>query len=73
MLPLIAHPPVFVPVSLSLDKLLPVFHDQKTRMLFLVDEYGGVSGIVTLSDVFGELLGEVTEGPAAARQKSRKM
>jgi CBS domain containing-hemolysin-like protein len=58
VLALIAHKPVFVPVALPLDKLLPVFHDEKTRMLFLVDEYGGVDGIVTLTDVFDELLGE---------------
>jgi CBS domain containing-hemolysin-like protein len=58
MLPLLASPPVFMPVSLALDKLLPAFQEQKTQMLFLVDEYGGVSGIVTLTDVVDELLVE---------------
>jgi CBS domain containing-hemolysin-like protein len=62
MLPLIARPPVFIPVTLRLDKLLTVFRDEKTQMLFLADEYGGVSGIVTLRDVFDELLGEAPPG-----------
>jgi CBS domain containing-hemolysin-like protein len=46
-------------VTLPLDRLLAVFHSERARMLFLVDEYGGVDGIVTLSDVVDELLGEV--------------
>jgi putative hemolysin len=58
MLPLIARPPVFVPVTLPLNKLLAVFHEAKTQMLFLADEYGGVSGMVTLRDVIDELLEE---------------
>ncbi len=65
MLSLIARPPVFVPVTLALDKLLAAFHDEKTRMLFIVDEYGGVDGIVTLSDVIEELLSHV---PAAVNK-----
>lgn len=58
MLPLIARPPVFVPATLRLDKLMTVFHEEKTRMLFLVDEFGGVEGIVTLADVIDEILSQ---------------
>jgi CBS domain containing-hemolysin-like protein len=65
MLPLIALPPVFVPESVSLDRLLEVFHERKTQLVFLVDEYGGVEGVVTLRDVFRELLGEFKPAPAA--------
>ena len=56
ILPLLARKPVFVPANLPLDRLLSLFHEEKTRLLFLVDEYGGVDGIVTLSDVIDELL-----------------
>jgi CBS domain containing-hemolysin-like protein len=62
MLPLIARPPVFAPLRLPLDGLLSLFQEYKTRMLFLVDEYGGVSGIVTLTDVVDELLPDVAAG-----------
>jgi CBS domain containing-hemolysin-like protein len=53
---LIARPPVFVPETLTVDKLLPIFSEQRTQMLFLVSEYGGVEGLVTLKDVVDELL-----------------
>jgi putative hemolysin len=64
VLPLLAVPPVFVPESVTLDKLLETFHDRRTQVVFLVDEYGGVEGVVTLRDVFDELLGESAAAPA---------
>jgi CBS domain containing-hemolysin-like protein len=63
---LIARPPVFVPETLTVDKLLPIFSEQQTQMLFLVSEYGGVEGIVTLSDVVDELLRKADDEPAPA-------
>jgi CBS domain containing-hemolysin-like protein len=56
LLPLIAEPAVFAPTMVRLDQLLQTFHEHRTRMVFLVDEHGGVEGIVTLTDVFDELL-----------------
>lgn len=58
MLPLISKPAVFVPESLTLDRLLGAFHEHQTEIVLLVDEYGGIEGIVTLQDVVDELLGE---------------
>jgi CBS domain containing-hemolysin-like protein len=59
VLQLLARPPVFQPETVSLDKLLAVFHNNQTEMVFVVDEFGGVEGIVTLQDVIDELLAEV--------------
>ncbi len=59
---LIARPPVFAPVTLQLDRLLTRFHDDKAHLMFLVDEHGGVQGIVTLTDVVNELVGPMHEG-----------
>lgn len=58
---LIARPAVFAPVSVGLDRLLALFHERRSHLLFLVDEYGGVAGIVTLTDVVDELVGEMPE------------
>jgi CBS domain containing-hemolysin-like protein len=55
---LIARKPVFIPASLSLNRILATFREEKAGLLFLVDEYGGVDGIVTLTDVIDELLDE---------------
>jgi CBS domain containing-hemolysin-like protein len=61
VLQLIARKPTFVPSSISLDRLLGVFHESHTQLVFLVDEYGGVDGLVTLQDVVDELVGEIAE------------
>lgn len=62
---LIAHLPVFAPVTIAMDRLLTRFHDDKTHLMFLVDEHGGVQGIVTLTDVVNELVGPMHEGEDA--------
>jgi len=56
VLSLLARPAVFVPERVTLDRLIEVFHEKRTEMVFLVDEYGGVEGIVTQRDVLNELL-----------------
>ncbi len=56
VLPLLAHPAVFAPERITLDRLIELFHEKRTEMVFLVDEYGGVEGIVTQRDVLDELL-----------------
>ena len=61
VLPLISRPAVFAPVAVSLDRLLAIFHGERSHLVFLVDEHGGVEGIVTLTDVVDELLGEMSE------------
>lgn len=58
VLQLIARPAVFAPETISLDQLLLLFDQKKTQLAFLVDEHGGVEGIVTLRDVVDELVGE---------------
>lgn len=64
LLRLIARPPVFLPLNLTLDRLLNAFHEHRTTFAFLVDEHGGVTGIVTLQDLVDELLGEIRPSPA---------
>lgn len=63
LLRLLARPPVFLPLNLTLDRLLNAFHDHRTTFVFLVDEHGGVAGIVTLQDLVDELLGEIRHTP----------
>jgi len=58
VLQLIARPAVFRPETLSLDLLLMVFDSEHTQMVMLVDEHGGIDGLVTLRDVVDELVGE---------------
>lgn len=61
VLQLIARPAVFAPASISLHQLLTTFAEKRSHLIFLVDEYGGVEGMVTLTDVIDELIGEMRE------------
>jgi putative hemolysin len=57
--------PLFVPESLSALELFSRFKSSDTRIAILIDEYGGVSGMVTFSDLAETILGEVeTAGTA---------
>ncbi len=53
--------PYFIPESKKLDSLLQAFKTKKSHMAVIVDEHGGVSGIVTLEDVVEEILGEIVD------------
>ncbi len=53
--------PYFIPESKKLDTLLHDFKSQKNHMAVVVDEHGGVAGIVTLEDVVEEIIGEISD------------
>jgi CBS domain containing-hemolysin-like protein len=57
----IAHPIAFVPETLPLDRLLRRMRKDKRNLVAVLDEYGGVSGIVTLEDVLEEIVGEIQD------------
>jgi putative hemolysin len=63
------HPPLFVPETLPVDKLLVRFQEQRNQMAIVLDEFGGTDGIVTLEDVLEELVGEMRHGESADAQQ----
>jgi putative hemolysin len=56
----IVQPPLFVPESTPAIKMLETFRTERTHIAFVLDEYGVLEGMVTLNDVLGALVGEVT-------------
>ncbi len=52
---------LFVPESATIDHLLKTFQRKRNHMAVVVDEYGGVAGIVTLEDVLEEIVGEIRD------------
>ncbi|HEY5673031.1 MAG TPA: CNNM domain-containing protein [Malonomonas sp.] len=55
----ICRKPFFVPESKRVAVLLQSFRQKREHMAIVVDEYGGVEGIVTLEDVVEEIVGEI--------------
>ncbi|WP_303973434.1 hemolysin family protein [Streptococcus merionis] len=51
--------PLFVPETIFVDDLLREFRSNQKQMAILLDEYGGVSGLVTLEDLLEEIVGEI--------------
>ncbi|WP_028586480.1 hemolysin family protein [Desulfocurvus vexinensis] len=74
-------PARFVQESLTLDRLLVKFLDSRMHLFIVLDEYGGVGGVVSLEDVLEEILGkeivdetdEVVDTRALARQRSEHL
>ena len=53
--------PFFVPVSKHVDDLLREFRHKKIHIAVVVDEYGGVSGIVCMEDIIEEIVGDIQD------------
>lgn len=72
----IMRKPYFVPEHKKLDSLLKQFKKRKSHMAIVVDEHGGISGLITLEDAIEELVGEIRdetdkEEPLIIRQKNK--
>ncbi|MET8798002.1 hemolysin family protein [Nocardia sp. NPDC004568] len=52
---------VFMPDSKPLDDLLDEMQRRRNHMALLVDEYGGIAGLVTIEDVLEEIVGEIAD------------
>lgn len=57
----IMFPPVFVPEGKKVSRLLKQMQRTRNQMAFVVDEYGGLSGLVTTEDLIEELVGEIRD------------
>lgn len=55
------RPAVFIPESKRLNVLLKEFRASRNHMAIVVDEYGGVAGLVTIEDVLEQIVGEIAD------------
>jgi len=57
----LARKPIFVPVTKHIDALLRELRRKKVHIAVVVDEYGGVSGIVSMEDIIEEIIGDIQD------------
>jgi putative hemolysin len=55
------HPPLYVPDSVHLIRLLELLKQQKEHLALVIDEYGEVQGLVTMTDVLEAIVGDVPD------------
>lgn len=55
------RPAVFVPESKPLNVLLREFRENRNHMAIVVDEYGGVAGLITIEDVLEQIVGDIED------------
>ncbi|HBN88287.1 MAG TPA: magnesium/cobalt efflux protein, partial [Rheinheimera sp.] len=55
------RPAVIIPESKRVDALLKEFRQKRYHMAIVVDEYGGVSGLVTIEDILEQIVGEIED------------
>ena len=63
--------PLFIPKSLTISRLMEMFQENKTQLAFVLDEYGGTEGMVTLEDVMEMLVGEIHDELRHERSSKR--
>ena len=69
----IVRPPLYVPESVTTTKLMELFRKAHAQFALIVDEYGEVQGLVTLTDVMQAIVGEIpAEGPVAEEDAVRR-
>ena len=57
----VLRPAVIVPESKRVDRLLKEFREKRYHMAIVVDEFGGVSGVITIEDILEQIVGEIED------------
>ncbi|ARR49946.1 TPA: CNNM family magnesium/cobalt transport protein CorC [Photobacterium damselae] len=57
----VLRPAVVVPESKRVDRLLKEFREERYHMAIVVDEFGGVSGVITIEDILEQIVGEIED------------
>ena len=63
------HPPIFVAYTINLGRLFRRFQKEKIHLAIIVDEYGGVAGMLTIEDLLEEIVGEIEDEYDRAEEK----
>ena len=65
----IVRPPLYIPETAFGSRALEMFRESKRELMFVVDEYGVVQGLITLADILEEIVGELEGEPQATQRQ----
>jgi putative hemolysin len=66
----LSHPPLFVPDSMLASRALELLKQSPVHLAFVMDEYGGLQGMVTINDIVEEIVGDIeADRPQATRRR----
>jgi magnesium and cobalt transporter len=65
------RPPLFVPEKTKISTVLRQFQQQREHLGLVVDEYGGVVGLITVEDILEQIVGDIGETDASGRAVRR--
>lgn len=65
----VLRPAHIVPETMTADQVLRFLREQRTHLALVIDEFGGIAGLVTLDDVLSELLGDFGDGPSVQPER----
>jgi putative hemolysin len=57
----LVKPPYFIPETMKISNLLKEMQKKRIHLALVIDEYGGVSGLVTMEDILEEIVGEIRD------------
>ncbi len=66
------NPPLFVPENAPATHLLELFKKSRPHLALVVDEYGGIQGLVTLNDLLESIVGEISSQDQATEPQARR-
>ncbi|MGQ0815449.1 MAG: transporter associated domain-containing protein [Gemmatimonadota bacterium] len=58
----------FVPATARMDRVLAAMRQSRAQLAIIMDEHGGTAGIITMEDLFEEVIGDITERPGEMPQ-----
>ncbi len=69
----LAKPPLFIPSTKTADDLLRQFQQEKRHIAIVVNEFGGVMGLITVEDLLEEVVGEILDEGDLSEEWIRRM